>query len=79
MTAGESFRYRLLMAMDLSKNEEAVLAVLRKQKMARNVSAIARDAGVPRTTTAYILKKFQKWRLARTVGHKKRTYWRLHQ
>jgi len=58
-------KYILYNALKLSENEKAVIAVLEKQKMARSVSHIAREAGVPRTTADYILRKFLKWRIAR--------------
>ena len=41
----------------------------------RNVSRIAKDAGVPRTTTTYILNKLRKWKIARRVYHEKRDHW----
>lgn len=74
----DALRYRLANAMELSENEKAVLAVLQSNKHAKNVSEIARQAGVPRTTAVYILKKFQKWKLARAVTYKKRRLWRNH-
>ena len=75
MSSEYALKYILLTALDLSENEKAVSAVLEKQKMARNVSRIARDAGVPRTTAIYILKKLEKWKIARKVNYQKRIHW----
>lgn len=62
-------------ALNLSENEKAVLAVLESHQLAQNVSKIARKAGVPRTTSEYSLKKFEKWKLAKKVRTGKRYYW----
>ena len=51
-------RFLILEALNMSDAEKAVIAVIDRQKMARNVSQIAKDADVPRTTAIYILKKF---------------------
>jgi DNA-binding MarR family transcriptional regulator len=75
MSSNDALKYIILNALDLSENEKAVLAVLEKQKLARNVSRIAKDAGVPRTTTTYILNKLRKWKIARRVYHEKRDHW----
>jgi len=64
-----------LAALNLSENEKAVLTVLEKQKLARNVTKIAIDAGIPRTTAIYILKKLHKWKLSRKVTCGRRIHW----
>lgn len=65
----------LINALNLSLNERAVFEALLRLKMARNVSVIAREAELPRTTTSYILLKFWKRNLVRRVMVKKRAKW----
>ncbi len=60
----------------LSENERLVLKVLETQKLAQTVSNIARAASVPRTSTDYILRKFEKWKIVKQINVDKQTYWR---
>lgn len=70
-------------ALNLKPNEKAVLEALMRLKYPKSVASIAREAGIPRTTTEYILHKFKKRKLARqthwidgrTGGDTKRMYW----
>ena len=57
---------------ELAENEKHVFDALVTFQMARSVSTIARKAGVPRTTTAYILNKFVKLNVAKKVEHGRR-------
>ncbi|GEM_PF-1589187 len=68
-------KHIILEALNMSQNEKAVFKTLEKQKMGRTVSKIARDAGIPRTTTDYILRKFEKWKLVRKIYSRKRYHW----
>ncbi len=61
--------------LDLSASEKAVFDVLKNQKLGRDISKIAKDANIPRTTAAYILKKFRNRKIVRKVGTEKRGYW----
>ena len=65
----------LISALGFSLNEKVVLDALISLKMSHNVSQIAKRADLPRTTTLYILKKFEKRKLARKVLTKKRYKW----
>jgi sugar-specific transcriptional regulator TrmB len=51
---------RIIQAMGLSSDELKVFDVLLSQQMAREGIRIARMAGVPRRTTARILRDFEK-------------------
>lgn len=75
MKAEIPLKYILYNALKLSKNERAVIATLEKQKMARNATDIARKAGIPRTTTIYILNKLLLWRIVKKVKTEKHTHW----
>jgi DNA-binding MarR family transcriptional regulator len=68
----------LINALGLSPKEKAVLDALLSFQMARNVSVIARQASLPRTTTLYILRKFEKRKLARRSATEKRVKWIYH-
>jgi len=60
---------RIIQAMRLSENEKVVWSVLLGQQFGKTPGRIARLAGIPRTTVAYILKKFHKYGLViREVG-----------
>ena len=63
-------------SLGLSNNERAVLKVLYTQKRPRNISNIAKHADIPRTTTDYILRKFQERRLVKRTMIGKRYYWK---
>jgi len=54
----------LLENLNLSENEHKVMKVLLELKLPQNVTFIAQKAGIPRTTTLYILNNFQKRKLA---------------
>ena len=54
---------RIRQAMRLSEKERVVLCVLLGQRFGKTPGRIARLAGIPRTTVAYILKKFHKYGL----------------
>lgn len=66
---------RFLNSLGLSQNERMVFDALLQLKMARNVSVIARTAKVPRTTTLYILKKFEIRKLVKRAINGKRDLW----
>ena len=73
----------LLENLDLSANELKVMNVLMELKLPQNVTFIANQVGIPRTTTLYILNNFQKRKLAirKTIltgrkRYKKRFHWR---
>jgi predicted transcriptional regulator len=68
-------KYILYNALKLSEKEKAVIGVIEKQKMARNITEISSDAQIPRSTTAYIMKKLLKWRIVREVNTEKRVKW----
>ena len=55
---------------DFSEKENAVIDALNRLQMARNVSRIAKEAGIARTTTAFILKKLEKREMAVRIAHK---------
>jgi len=73
----------VLEALNLSGNESAVLEALMGFRYPKNVATIARKAGLPRTTTLYVLHKFKKRMLAKHVrslsgrhaGEGKRMQW----
>ncbi len=65
----------ILETLDLTRAERAVLDELLAYRMARSVSHIARNAGVPRTTTLYILIRFEKRKIVKMVLHGKRYRW----
>ena len=65
----------LISALNLSKNERAVFDALIELRMARDVSVIARTAGLSRSTTLYILRKFLLRNLVRATMAKKRRKW----
>ena len=67
---------KILDSVGLSNNEQVVFDVLLNQKLARNVSAIAKTAGLARTTVIYILKRLEQRKLAEKVLHGKRLYWK---
>jgi len=75
MSLDASVKYIILNSLKLSKNEKAVLDVLEKQKLGQNVSKIAASARVPRTTSIYILRKLERWKIARRVKIGKRHHW----
>lgn len=50
----------MIILKNFSKNEIAVFNAISQLKFAKNVSVIARAAGIPRTTTLYILRRFEK-------------------
>jgi DNA-binding MarR family transcriptional regulator len=68
----------LINALGLSPREKAVFDALLYFQMARNVSVIARQAKLPRTTTLYILEKFENRKLARRSTVEKRAKWMYH-
>jgi predicted transcriptional regulator len=68
----------LINALGLSPKEKAVFDALLSFQMARNVSVIARAAKLPRTTTLYILNKFDNRKLARRSTTEKRVKWMYH-
>ncbi len=68
-------KYVTISDLNLSDSEKAVLAVLKKQKLGQTVSKIAENAGIPRTTADYILRKFKKWKVARQIRVEKQHYW----
>ena len=57
-------------------NESRVLETIKRQTLAQSVSGIARAAGLPRTTTDYILRKLVRKRLAIKIIRGKRYRWR---
>lgn len=61
--------------LDLSEKENIVLETLIQLKMGRNVTKIAREAGLPRTTVAFTLKKLENRKLAHRELINKRYYW----
>jgi len=61
--------------LDLSKAEQAVLDELLAYRMARNVSRIARNAGIPRTTALYILRRFKERKIVKDILNGKRYLW----
>ena len=64
--------------LDLSENELKVMNALLDIQMYHNVTFIAKKANLPRTTTLYILKKFEKRKLAKQINGitgGKRKYW----
>ena len=71
--------------LNLTETELKVMDALLEIKLTQNVTFIAEKADLPRTTTLYILKKFQKRKLAERIprlgppgrGDKKRYHWRL--
>ncbi len=65
----------ILETLDLTKAERAVLDVLLAYRMARNVSQIAKNAGIPRTTVLYVLKRFQKRKIVKNTLVGKRYHW----
>jgi sugar-specific transcriptional regulator TrmB len=67
---------KIVESIGLSENERAVFEVLLNQKLARNVSAIAKTARLPRTTVIYILRRLEQRKLAERVLHVKRLYWK---
>lgn len=68
---------RIVETLKLSENEIRVLDVLRKYSIARRVTHIAKDAGLPRTTVVYILKRFENRKLAERIVYGKRTTWKF--
>jgi hypothetical protein len=66
----------LINSMGLSEKEQKVFAVLTGTPYGQDVTWISRRAGVARTTTAYILKKFLKRKLVMKCAIKKRKFWR---
>jgi DNA-binding MarR family transcriptional regulator len=74
----KSLSLPLLNALGLSSKEKIVLDALLSFQMAKNVSIIARKAQLPRTTTLYILKKFEKRKLAKRSTTEKRIKWMYH-
>lgn len=63
-------------SLGLSEKEKKVFDVLTKQTLGRNVSVISKNAGLPRTTTFDILRKFKKRGIAMRVFVGKRYHWR---
>ena len=61
--------------LNLTEHDIAVLDVVRNQKVAKSTAGIARLAYLPRTTTDYILKKLQRYRLIRRILSRKRYKW----
>lgn len=59
----------------LSESEQKLVGALIGLSLATNVSVIARKAGLPRTTTFYLLRKFVKAKIARSIKRGKRTHY----
>ena len=67
---------KILESIGLSDNERMVFEVLLNQKLARNVSVIAKTARLPRTTVIYILRRLEQRKLAERVLHLRRLHWK---
>lgn len=67
---------KIIGSLGLSENEQIVFDELINQKLARNVSMIAKNVGLPRTTVIYILRRFHRRKMAERVLHGKRWYWK---
>lgn len=61
--------------LDLSAKEKSILDSLLSVQLSQNVSHIAKLAKLPRSTTLYILRKFERRKLVRKIIKGKRTYW----
>jgi len=68
-------RLIVITGLNLNTREKAVLKAVENQKMGRNASKIAREAGIPRTTALYILEKLAKWKLVKKIRLEKHWIW----
>ena len=65
----------LQVTLGLSLREQKLLDALKLLKIAASVSKIAGTAALPRSTTLFLLRKFEKRNLARRITVGKRTRW----
>ena len=66
----------ILEALNLSDKERSVLDVLRHQPLAQKISKISLQASLPQTTTAFILRKLEKRKLAMRMRHNNHFVWK---